>query len=1075
MDKIRVDGFNGLRFTPYRPKGCFTPNSGSQYSNSFLSPFGINPNKAVFTIDSKTSHILIVNKNASQLLGYSSRELCDSKFSNLLACKNKIHVSALAENQFNSEDGTMVLLSGKVVEMITKSNKKVPVSLWIRQIDNEGRCLAVAEPVERRVAQLIVDSNGFITNGDYESLLLFQLESIDKFVGMDLTLLIPAIQLPDIESNIIPKHIRKQRNTGKTQDGVSFPLCLMISHQDNNQDTSDSGHSNNLYVITIWVYSNLSGLIVLDENSIIESCNHHFSTLMFGYPQTKIVGQNIFRLIPNFGQEFEYIDMSSRRSPSLENEESETETENILLNDSFRLYSLDDISNAYESSQTSSNLENTPLKFSNKSKIDPPLPTQQTPVSKNIVTSTPDIRKRSLGSNILNTAVDYKQPLSASYQQPQQFNYNYVDGKYKGEAIHCDGNIIDIVYTIYKHTLPTNQKIYCVWISRDPDSEFNNEEDEEEKQFNLTLTLNSITSTIDTSVGPSAMKNTASSTCVSNATNSMINSTVGGVTIAGTNPNSSRPNSVSLVSQCEEEQICGEYGKHYTTLKQIGKGAYGYVKMAYRNSDRLLVISKFILKEKLCPNFMVLTDEKKEIPMEIYLLKRVKHPNIVSVMDVYENEKFFQMIMEKHGSGMDLFEFIDRRPLIDEKLGCYIFRQIARAVDYLHTINILHRDIKDENIIIDQNFQIKLIDFGSATFMQEGKMFSTFYGTTEYCSPEVLAGNKYQGPELEMWSLGVTLYVLMFFENPFLDMEDTLKADLMIPQDVSVGLEALLLKMLDKDPKTRISMKELLSNEWISMEIVNNFNFPFIVPCEPYEANPEVYYTGQAYSSATALSTSHDSLSMADDEDESMIDQDDDMKLTPHQAQAYSDVGSEDFDKTGDLNAITKVSTDDINESNRKCCNKINNSLLLNRKASLKKLNVNKKCPFTHLPMVDLSTSPITANLLFDHQPSSSNYYFYCHNDDDYTAISPPPQTSNSSCLVTPNLLTTSKSENNIFDKNLSLPLQSFDVSSLSDLNEDSYGHSNKYTMNDLSKTQILNHLSNESMIDGKIKKTNRY
>lgn len=1040
-----VDGFNGLRFTPYRPKGCFTPNSGSQYSNSFLSPFGINPNKAVFTIDSKTSHILIVNKNASQLLGYSSRELCDSKFSNLLACKNKIHVSALAENQFNSEDGTMVLLSGKVVEMITKSNKKVPVSLWIRQIDNEGRCLAVAEPVERRVAQLTVDSNGFIINGDYESLLLFQLDSIEKFTGMDLTLLIPAVQLPDIESNIIPKHIRKQRNTGKTQDGVSFPLCLMISHQDNNQETSDSGHGNNLYVITIWVYSNLSGLIVLDENSIIESCNHHFSTLMFGYPQTKIVGQNIFRLIPNFGQEFEYIDMRSRRSPSLENEESETETENILLNDSFSipfsppvpstintmhspvtvikkdpikicldftsprpsikptivsdtdsldekklvknstnfsggltslentennknilnlnmrngmemhsddlmelpsevqhlpsleyrtdsymendcelltpvnemggqmsksiekpfgymelpgLYSLDDISNAYESSQTSSNIENTPLKLSNKSKVDPPVPALQTPQSKTIVTSTPDIRKRSLGSNILSTAVDYKQPLSASYQQPQQFNYNYVDGKYKGEAIHCDGNIIDIVYTIYKHTLPTNQKIYCVWISRDPDSEFNNEEDEEEKQFNLTLTLNSITSTIETSVGPSAMKNTASSTCVSNATNSMINSTGANVTIAGTNQNSSRPNSVSLLSQCEEEQICGEYGKHYTTLKQIGKGAYGYVKMAYRNSDRLLVISKFILKEKLCPNFMVLTEEKKEIPMEIYLLKRVKHPNIVSVMDVYENEKFFQMIMEKHGSGMDLFEFIDRRPLIDEKLGCYIFRQIARAVDYLHTINILHRDIKDENIIIDQNFQIKLIDFGSATFMQEGKMFSTFYGTTEYCSPEVLAGNKYQGPELEMWSLGVTLYVLMFFENPFLDMEDTLKADLMIPQDVSVGLEALLLRMLDKDPKTRISMKELLSNEWISMEIVNNFNFSFIVPCEPYEANPEVYYTGQAYSSATALSTSHDSLSMADDEDESMIDQDDDMKLTPHQAQAYSDVGSEDFDKS---------------------------------------------------------------------------------------------------------------------------------------------------------------------------------
>lgn len=159
-----------------------------------------------------------------------------------------------------------------------------------------------------------------------------------------------------------------------------------------------------------------------------------------------------------------------------------------------------------------------------------------------------------------------------------------------------------------------------------------------------------------------------------------------------------------------------------------------------------------------------------------------------------------------------------------------------------------------------------MIDFGSATFMEKDKMFSTFYGTTEYCSPEVLAGNKYHGPELEMWSLGVTLYVLMFFENPFLDMEDTLRAELLFPQDVSIELENLLLQMLDKDPMTRMSMKELLAHEWITQEIVNNFNFASIVPCTESEANPEIYFSGQqAYSSATALSTSHDSLSFVDD------------------------------------------------------------------------------------------------------------------------------------------------------------------------------------------------------------------
>jgi PAS domain-containing serine/threonine kinase len=135
-----------------------------------------------------------------------------------------------------------------------------------------------------------------------------------------------------------------------------------------------------------------------------------------------------------------------------------------------------------------------------------------------------------------------------------------------------------------------------------------------------------------------------------------------------------------------------------------------------------------------------------------------------------------------------------------------------------------------------------------------------------------LAGNKYQGPELEVWSLGVTLYVLMFFENPFLDVEDTLRAELLIPHDISKSMESLLLRMLDKDPKTRMTMKELMQNDWINQEIVNNFNFQWIVPCEPYEANPDVYYNGQIYSSTTALSTSHDSLSMVDDD--SMIDQD---------------------------------------------------------------------------------------------------------------------------------------------------------------------------------------------------------
>lgn len=247
----------------------------------------------------------------------------------------------------------------------------------------------------------------------------------------------------------------------------------------------------------------------------------------------------------------------------------------------------------------------------------------------------------------------------------------FTDGKYKGKATHCDGNVFNIFYTISCQELPCGRRVYCVWICRD---ECDMDDDEDDgKHLNLTLTFNSITSNAELSIdGGMGMGTTTTATATATA------ATAGGSAAAGTakrnsmnvqTNQSSRPNSVSLLSQYDDEQVSGEYNKYYTSLKQIGKGAFGYVKLSFRHSDRLLVVTKFILKDKLPPQFMVITDEKKEIPMEVYLLSTLKHANIVTVLDVFENEKFFQLVMEKHGSGMDLFEFIDRRPLMDEQLG----------------------------------------------------------------------------------------------------------------------------------------------------------------------------------------------------------------------------------------------------------------------------------------------------------------------------------------------------------------------------------------------------------------------
>ncbi|XP_053896406.1 PAS domain-containing serine/threonine-protein kinase isoform X2 [Malaclemys terrapin pileata] len=236
------------------------------------------------------------------------------------------------------------------------------------------------------------------------------------------------------------------------------------------------------------------------------------------------------------------------------------------------------------------------------------------------------------------------------------------------------------------------------------------------------------------------------------------------------------------------------------------------------------VVVKFIWKEKVLEDCWVEDPELGKVTQEIAILLKLQHPSIIKVLDVFENGHFFQLVMEKHGSGLDLFTFIDNQPDLDEPLASYIFRQLVSAVGYLHCRNILHRDIKDENIIIAEDFSIKLVDFGSAAYLEPGKLFYTFCGTIEYCSPEVLLGNPYQGPELEMWSLGITLYTLLFGENPFCELEETMEAVLNPPYRVSEDLMALVSGLLHAAPEQRTTLEKLVENPWV-LQPVNLANY----------------------------------------------------------------------------------------------------------------------------------------------------------------------------------------------------------------------------------------------------------
>ncbi|NXT09858.1 PASK kinase, partial [Prunella fulvescens] len=365
-----------------------------------------------------------------------------------------------------------------------------------------------------------------------------------------------------------------------------------------------------------------------------------------------------------------------------------------------------------------------------------------------------------------------------------------LEGSYIGNCCHRDGSQFSIHFEVKCAELQDPTVLFCVWVVKDISQ--SQKEAVAKTQHLLASLANSSQSVADLSTK-------SLGEAIRSA--SLFNS-------------SQRAEDLEGLRACE-----GEYAKNYSTLNLIGKGSFGFVWSARSKKDQQEVIVKFIWKERVLEDCWVDDPDLGRVTQEIAILQKLQHPSIIKVLDVFENECFFQLVMEKHGSGLDLFTFIDNQPNLDEPLASYIFRQLVSAVGYLHCRNILHRDIKDENIVIAEDFTIKLVDFGSAAYLEPGKLFYTFCGTIEYCSPEVLSGKPYHGPELEMWSLGITLYTLVLGENPFCELEEALAAVLSPPHPVSQGLMDLMAGLLHPVPEQRMTLARLAQDPWLRQPV----------------------------------------------------------------------------------------------------------------------------------------------------------------------------------------------------------------------------------------------------------------
>jgi protein-serine/threonine kinase len=173
----------------------------------------------------------------------------------------------------------------------------------------------------------------------------------------------------------------------------------------------------------------------------------------------------------------------------------------------------------------------------------------------------------------------------------------------------------------------------------------------------------------------------------------------------------------------------------FVILEEMGQGAYGQVKLARYKKTGSKVVLKYVTKRRILVDTWTRDRRLGTVPLEIHVLDYLrrdglKHPNIVEMADFFEDDVNYYIEMVPHGlPGMDLFDYIELRVNMEEVECRSIFRQVAKAIHHLHTnCFVVHRDIKDENVVLDGEGNIKLIDFGSAAYIKNGP-FDVFVGT----------------------------------------------------------------------------------------------------------------------------------------------------------------------------------------------------------------------------------------------------------------------------------------------------------------------------------------------------------
>ena len=260
----------------------------------------------------------------------------------------------------------------------------------------------------------------------------------------------------------------------------------------------------------------------------------------------------------------------------------------------------------------------------------------------------------------------------------------------------------------------------------------------------------------------------------------------------------------------------------YEIGKEIDHGAYGTVKQCVHTLQPSTIFAIKIYKKY----FLSALHFNRNIRREIRLLKTLKHPHIVRLYESIEDVSYIYMIME-YLKGGSLFSYIrskDKHRLSEFETR-QLFGQITDAVNYCHRKGIIHRDLKLQNILLDENRNIKIIDFGFAVQVQPTTKLAMYCGTPNYMAPEIICRDNYSGPAADIWALGVILYVMLTGKFPFRGIserqlfQDIIKGTYLVPTNVSHSARELIKKMLNVNPLLRPTCKDIMKDEFLCQSL----------------------------------------------------------------------------------------------------------------------------------------------------------------------------------------------------------------------------------------------------------------